>query len=96
MERIKDVKGLAHEHSYLAVENDADEFVYLQDNGLLELSEKEFPGPAAFKSLKERCDKLEEKVKAWAIKADATPDKICSCVGCCKGDCFYPVTEQID
>jgi len=59
-------------------------------------SDPDFPGPAAFKSLKERCEKLQDKVKSkFGDMKQAFTDKLCSCTGCCSGDCFFPVTERI-
>lgn len=56
---------------------------------------KEFPGVNAHKGLQERCLKLEDKVKEKFSSMTTTfQDNLCMCMGCCEGECFFPVTER--
>lgn len=57
---------------------------------------KPFPGINAHKGVQERCLKLEEKVKAkFGAMTSQFQENVCKCMGCCEGECFFPVTERI-
>jgi len=53
-----------------------------------------FPGEPAFKSLQERCESLLSHVTNSLPKAHPIfEEKACQCMGCCPGECFFPVFE---
>ncbi len=53
-------------------------------------------GPAKFKSLKYRCEKLKAVVEgALGGMTAAFKAKACSCMGCCAGECFFHVKERM-
>jgi len=65
-------------------------------NSIIPIWPMDWPGEAAFKSLKERCDKLLTKVTGVESKLQTSlSSSLCICAGCCKGDCYYPVTEYM-
>lgn len=54
----------------------------------------ELPGVNAHKDVQDRCLKLEEKITAAMPGMKSTfQDNVCKCMGCCDGECFFPVTE---
>jgi len=54
-----------------------------------------FPGPPAHKAPQERCTKLLAKVKSkFGQMQSEFQQNACKCLGCCEGECFYPVTES--